>query len=138
MKVRKVEYSQLFSFGNFQNETIGYIVDLEEDEKPSDVISYLKQMTEKEHNRNLQQERITNKFRFLEKGIENELESLEEDYRMLYDIVNQSELSYQVQELKQLEQTIGSWHENLDSLHKRKDEIVNKILSANTHEKRPE
>ena len=44
MKIKSVRYERLFNVGEYQNETIGFIADVEEKEKPEIALSKLYQM----------------------------------------------------------------------------------------------
>lgn len=46
MKISEINYSKVFSLGNFENEKIGVVLSIDENEKPEDAIIQAKRLVE--------------------------------------------------------------------------------------------
>lgn len=65
LKIEKVSYSQLFSFGNFQNEKIGITAIVEEGEIPSLVMDKIRRMVIETHEKHEKIREFINEIRQL-------------------------------------------------------------------------
>ena len=73
MKIERVIYTQLFSFGDFQNERIGFEAVLEEGEDPGEAILKLKEKTEEQFRLHRSMDSVRNRLTWIEEGIEERI-----------------------------------------------------------------
>ncbi len=115
MKWEKVSYSQLFSFGNFQNETIGCTVILEENDNAVEVLNRLKDFVEAIHDKNMSLIRKKSEA----KNLDDALEFLDNRLKELTE-----KLNYRSDELERLEQHKKEIENDIKKLKREIDEIV--------------
>lgn len=117
MKVKTVTYSQLFSFGRFQNETIGYTAELEQKENPDQVLEELRQKTILQHHMNQQARDEGKDIRFIkrvERDSRNELDAIRDRFIRLQ--AGLSDLGVEVGVLDGLRNSIQQYEARLDEM----------------------
>jgi len=117
LKVKTVTYSQLFSFGRFQNETIGYTAELEQKENPDQVLEELRQKTILQHHMNQQARDEGKDIRFIkrvERDSRNELDAIRDRFIRLQ--AGLSDLGVEVGVLDGLRNSIQQYEARLDEM----------------------
>lgn len=125
MRFVKVYYSRLFSFGHYQNESIGYEVELGLGEDPESVFKLLQYRAQVQHGLNRSRDKIPDYTDESELSLEDRLALLEDEYIMLILQLTDEHLIDGKEEGK--ESRMQQYDERLESLKKRKKKLLQEI-----------
>lgn len=128
MKVKTVTYSQLFSFGRFQNETIGYTAELAEHENPDMVLKGLMSkaiLQHHENQKNRDQGHDIQLIETVEQQCSNELKVIQDTYQELRSRLQ--EQGYELLQLAHLEENISYAEERLKNLIEEKEQALRRL-----------
>jgi len=121
----KVYYSRLFSFGDYQNESIGYEVALGLGEDPESVFKLLQYRAQVQHGLNRSRDKIPDYTDESELSLEDRLALLEDEYIMLILQLTDEHLIDGKEEGK--ESRMQQYDERLESLKKRKKKLLKEV-----------
>lgn len=125
MKIRETHYSQLFTFGRYQNEEIGYTATLGEDESPDRALGMLRQKAVLQHHTNQQARQTREDLEHIEIIEEDGNDSLGELKDKISTVRNKiREQEYTFYQLDHLEEAINRIEKEWKELIARKEEIL--------------
>lgn len=128
----KVYYSQLFSFGDYQNETIGYEVELGLGDDPESIFKLLQYRAQVQHGLNRSRDKIPDYTDESQLSLEDRLALLEDEYIMLILQLTDEHLIDGKEEGK--EARIQQYDERIESLKKRKKKLLKEIKDREKEE----
>jgi len=125
MKIQEVAYIQLFSFDRFQNESIGYTAELEQNEAPELVLEELRKKAIPQHRLNQQtrdQGQDISVIDTLEKQCSNKLK---DQCRQLKNRLRDQD--YELTEVSSIEETINYTETRLKELAQEKEQNLRRL-----------
>ena len=128
MRIKEVSYSQLFSFGRFQNEEIGYTAEINGDENPDQVLGELRQKAVLQHHMNQQARQTREDLEHIEIIEEDGNDSLGVLRNKLSTVRNRiREQEYTFYRLDHIEEAINRIEKEWKELIARKEEVLEEL-----------